>query len=136
VRIGLDTNVLLAAFATRGLREAPYAVCLEHHEGAVSTHILGELRRHLTGKLRMAERPVDAIVAFVREHAEVVAPADVAAAAGRDLDDLPVLGTALAAQADMLVTGDRDLLELKRHAGIPIVTPRQCHTRLRAQAAG
>jgi putative PIN family toxin of toxin-antitoxin system len=115
VRVVLDTNVLLAAFATHGLCEALYAVCLANHEIVVSVHILGELRRHLTGKLRMPARPADAIVAFVREHAEVVAPAEVAATACRDRDDLPVLGTAVAGHADVLVTGDRDLLELKRH---------------------
>lgn len=134
MRVVLDTNVLLAAFATRGLCEALYAVCLAHHEIVVSAHILRELRRHLTGKLRMAARPADAIVAFVREHAEVVAPAEVAATACRDRDDLPVLGTAVAARADALVTGDRDLLALERHAGIPILTPRECHERLRTQA--
>jgi uncharacterized protein len=134
VRVVLDTNVLLAAFATRGLCEALYAVCLAHHEVVVSVHILGELRRHLVGKLRMAARPAEAIVAFVREHAEVVAPAEVAATACRDRADLPVLGTAVAARADMLVTGDRDLLALKRHADIPILTPRQCHERLKRPA--
>ena len=134
MRVVLDTNVLLAAFATRGLCEALYAACLAHHEIVVSAHILAELRRHLTGKLRLPPRAADAIVAFVREHAEVVAPAQVAATACRDRDDLPVLGTAVAARADLLVTGDRDLLELKRHAGIPILTPRACHERLRGHS--
>ncbi len=75
----------------------------------------------------MPARQADEIVAFVREHSELVEPARVPATACRDPDDLPGLGTAVAARADLLVTWDRDLLELKRHAGNPIVTPRQSH---------
>ena len=47
-----------------------------------------------------------------------------------DPDDLPILGTAVAARADLLVTGNRDLVELKRHGGIRIVTPRECYEHL------
>jgi len=127
VRIVLDTNVLLAAFGARGLCEALLAACLESHEIVASAHILKELRRHLGGKFRMPASAADAIVAFVREHATIVAPARVPASACADPDDLPVLGTAVAGAADLLVTGDRELLALGRYQGIPIVTPRQCY---------
>lgn len=130
MRVVLDTNVLLATFGTRGLCEALFSACLEGHEIVASEHILGELRRHLTGAFRMPARRADEIVAFVREHAELVAPVPIPATACRDPDDLPILGTGVAARADLLVTGDRDLLELKRHSGIRIVTPRECYERL------
>ena len=42
----------------------------------------------------------------------------------RDAPDDMVLATAVAAGADVLVTGDQDLLVLKKYRGIPIVTPR------------
>ncbi|MEE9259267.1 MAG: putative toxin-antitoxin system toxin component, PIN family [Nitrospinaceae bacterium] len=42
----------------------------------------------------------------------------------RDPDDAFVLASALEAKADILVTGDRDLLELGDKAGIKIVDPR------------
>ncbi len=134
MRVVLDTNVLLAAFGTRGLCEALLAVCLERHEIVASEHIVGELRRHLTRDFRMPARQADEILAFVREHVEMVSPARVPAAACRDPDDLAVLGTAVAARADVLVTGDKDLLELKRHRDIPIVTPRECYERLAGSA--
>lgn len=75
----------------------------------------------------MPASAADAIVAFVREHATIVAPARVPPSACGDPDDLPVLGTAVAGAADLLVTGDRELLALGRYQGIPIVTPRQCY---------
>jgi len=130
VRVVLDTNVLLAAFGTRGLCEALFATCLEGHALVTSEHILGELRRNLTRAFRMPARQAEEVVEFVREHSEVVSPARVPAGTCRDPHDLPVLGTAVAGLADILVTGDRDLLESKSCDDIPIVTPRKCYERL------
>jgi predicted nucleic acid-binding protein len=49
----------------------------------------------------------------------------------RDKDDLPVLGTALAGQADYLVTGDKDLLALGEFHSTVILNPRSFYDRLR-----
>lgn len=130
MRVVLDTNVLVAAFGTRGLCEALLAVCLEGHELVTSDHILGELRRHLVRAFHLKSQRADEIVAFVREHSEVASPVEVPATACRDPSDLPVLGTALAGSADLLVTGDKDLLDLKQIGDVPIVTPRACYERL------
>lgn len=42
----------------------------------------------------------------------------------RDAEDDWILVTALAAKADSLVTGDKDLQVLGQHQGVPILTPR------------
>jgi putative PIN family toxin of toxin-antitoxin system len=131
VKVVLDTNVLLAAFATRGLCEAVFVAALASHEIVLSEHILKELRRHLTGKLKVPARQADAILALLREQGAVVRPAKVPADACRDRSDLAVLGTAVAAGANYLVTGDRDLLDLGEFHGIPILSPRAFHDRLR-----
>ncbi len=47
MRVVLDTNVLVAAFAARGLCEALVAVCLQSHEVVLSEHILAELNKNL-----------------------------------------------------------------------------------------
>lgn len=130
MRVVLDTNVILAAFGTRGLCGDLLAACFEGHELVTSAHILAELRRHLVKSFRMPAARTNEIVTFVREHSEVVLPTAVSAGACRDPDDLPVLGTALAGKAELLVTGDKDLLELKKHAGVSILTPRECYQRL------
>jgi putative PIN family toxin of toxin-antitoxin system len=53
--------------------------------------------------------------------AEIVEPGGELEAALRDRKDQPILGTLLAAQADYLITGDKDLLALAGR--YPIVTP-------------
>jgi predicted nucleic acid-binding protein len=54
-----------------------------------------------------------------------VNPIDVAADVCRDPNDLPILGTAVAGNADYVVTGDQDLLMLKSYLGITIISPRE-----------
>jgi putative PIN family toxin of toxin-antitoxin system len=53
----------------------------------------------------------------------------------RDADDDKFLTLAVTGQADAIISGDRDLLDLVSHEGIPILTPAQCLRRLREPEA-
>lgn len=66
-----------------------------------------------------------AIRTKLASRADVVAPDIVIDAVKNDPDDNRVLECAVAGHADYIVSGDRHLLNLKVHAGIPIVTARQ-----------
>jgi putative PIN family toxin of toxin-antitoxin system len=129
LRVVLDTNVLLAAFATHGLCEAVLEQALAAHQLVLSEHILDEVGRHLAGKFRMPPVRVREIAAFLREQGEVVEPGRVRPGTVKDATDLPVLGTAAAGNCGLLVTGDAELLRLGEFEGIPIVSPRECFER-------
>jgi len=131
VRVVLDTNVLVAAFGFGGICRAIVDVCVHSHRLVLSEHILREVHRHLRGKLDHPSPMADQRLLLLREIGEIVAPLPVAADACRDRDDLPVLGTVLAAKADCLVTGDKDLLDLGEFSGCPILSPRQFWQRLK-----
>lgn len=113
MEVFLDTNVLVAAFATRGLCADVVRTVLAEHEWCVSETVLGELERVLAGQIGLPERGVQSIVRFIRGQASVVSaggaspPVEV-----RDPDDVAVLGEARHASVEALVTGDKDLLEL------------------------
>jgi uncharacterized protein len=125
LRVVLDTNVILSGIAYP--TSIPGRIIGEWKQGAISVilsrYILDEavrsLPRILRGHLSLDEirELVDSLV-FI---AEVVEPATVKEPALRDQADLPILGTLLAAQADYLITGDKDLLALADR--YPIVTP-------------
>ena len=131
MRITFDTNVLLAAFATRGLCEALFCVCVQANEIVVSEYILDELEEHLCGKIKMPAKQNREIRKLLRETCEIVEPASIVVDGLRDKDDLPVLGTAVAGKVEALVTGDAELLGLGEIRGVPIVSPRQLYERLR-----
>jgi predicted nucleic acid-binding protein len=64
-------------------------------------------------------------LAQLNEEAEIVTPAELRGGVCRDEDDDVVLAMALAGKADVIVTGDEDLLVLKKFRGIEILSPRQ-----------
>jgi putative PIN family toxin of toxin-antitoxin system len=129
----LDTNVLLAGMLTRGLCEALLDACTGSGSCVVATSdfILSEFAKHAGGKFRLTPEEVSEAVAFLRRRCEVVEPAAVPSDLCDDPDDLPVLGTAVAARADALVTGDAGLLRCKQVGGIPVVSPRAFYESLR-----
>jgi predicted nucleic acid-binding protein len=48
----------------------------------------------------------------------------------RDVDDIPLVGCAIACEADAFVTGDKALLDLEQVDGLPVVSPRELWIRL------
>lgn len=118
--IVLDTNVLIAALIARGVCADLLEHCVLNHEVATSEFILDELHGHLAGKFKYSEEDADTAVALLRTQFDIVAPQPVC----RDADDDEILAAALAAQADCIVTGDKDLLVLNSHEGLEIVSPR------------
>ena len=130
MNVVLDSNVLVAAFGFGGICRAIVDVCIDSHRLVFSEHILAEVHRHLREKLSHTDAMADERVSFLREVARIVSPVAVAPDACRDPDDLPVLGIVLGGQADCLVTGDKDLLDLNEFSGCPILSPRQFWKRL------
>jgi putative PIN family toxin of toxin-antitoxin system len=121
----LDANVLISAIAGRGLCEAVVEYCLEEHEIVVSEELIQDVRDKLTGKLKVPPAIVTEFCQVLLDNGKCLRAASVPPDACRDPDDLHLLGLAEASQATFLVTGDKDLLVLKRHRGTQIVTPRQ-----------
>jgi len=124
VTVVLDTNVLVAALVARGL-------CLEVVQRTIrmrclasSTALLDELESTL--QLKFEVMPAVALfLALLREQTTLVDPFVLPQSVCRDPDDDVVLGTAMAAGADVIVTGGKDLLVLGVYEGIRIETPRQ-----------
>jgi putative PIN family toxin of toxin-antitoxin system len=125
MRIVLDANVVVAAFAARGLCESLFEFCLGSHEILLSEPLLDEIRRNLTKKVKLQRQTAVGIERLLRENGSLLEPAAVAADACRDAGDLHVLGLAKTGKADYLVTGDDDLLALNRFGRCRIVTLRQ-----------
>ena len=124
MRVVLDTNVIIAAFATRGLCFELFELCLDGHEVIISEQMLLEVKRNLAVKIRLPENVVRDIVGYLRDSFEVVEPELLDKPLCRDSSDNTVIGTALKGKAGFIITGDDDLLVLKNYRGINIVCPR------------
>lgn len=125
MKVAIDTNVLVAAIHTRGLCSDILIACLQKHRVVLSDYILEEVHRILVTKLNATEKESRAITSRLRSDSEIVVPAVIPIDACRDRSDLPVLGTAVAGNAEVLITGDSDLLEVKEYRGVKVVNPRE-----------
>jgi uncharacterized protein len=131
VRVFLDTNVLASAAATRGLCADVMREVLAGHDLVISQQVLDEVGEVLRRKFGA---PTDAVADFVRllrDDAELVEPGPLPDVEIEDRDDLPILAAAVASHVDVLVTGDRELLSLRRVGRVPVLSPRQFWERLR-----
>lgn len=124
MRVCLDTNVLVAAFATRGLCADVLRTVLAEHALVLGEVILTELRRVLERKLHLPEAQVEAVMDVFAGFETVPRPPEPSPVDVRDPADRWVLATAVAGRADVLVTGDDDLLAVAEEAPLPILTAR------------
>jgi uncharacterized protein len=101
-------------------------------ELCISREILDETRRSLTTKVKRIRRyyayPDDKVDLFIEglvADAEMISDLPDVRVVALDPKDDVIVATAVKAEADFLVTGDRHLLSLGSHGGIRIVSPRQ-----------
>lgn len=124
--IALDTSVLVAAqITTAGTCADVVKLSLREHRLVLSDYILEEFERTMIKKLSYTPELARSFVDDYRAVALMVKPLPVANDLCRDPADAAILGTALAAKADMLVTVDKDLLEITAKVGVDIVNPRE-----------
>jgi len=127
-RVVFDTNMYVMAappkhnYASYWLTAAEPAPTQRLHL-FVSEPILTELTDVLTSKFETDPEMVREYVDSIRHMATVVKPTETVSVVDRDPDDNKILECALAAQADYVITADKDLLKLKRFRGIAIYHP-------------
>jgi len=129
MRVVLDTGVLVSALIRRqgttgavlgALRDGQFSVIY-------STEILVELidvlgRDKIRSKYHIEPGDITALINLMRLHGELVIPTQKVSAC-RDPKDDKFLEAVLAGQADCLVSGDHDLLDLGSYDDVPIVRP-------------
>ena len=125
MRIFLDTNVLVAAFATRGLCADLLALVLSEHELLTGERLLAELRGVLEHKIGLPPHAVEEIEELLRGQAAAIARVDRTAELAVEPADAWILAEATAAGAEVFVTGDRELLTARLELPVPRLAPRE-----------
>ena len=125
MKVFLDTNVLVSGFATRGLCADVIRLVLAEHQVIIADVVLNELKRVLKHKIHLPGEQIQEILAFLESQTVQPKPISPSPIPVRDEDDQWVLASALAAKADVLVTGDKDLLDVADEVGsLTITDPR------------
>lgn len=126
MRVVLDTNVVASAILWGGTPRVLLQAAREKRiELFTSTAMLAELtdilgRRKFAKKIAASGLTIDQLVDGYAQLAALVRPVAIARTAP-DPDDDVIIGTAIAARAELLVTGDKPLLTVAEHQGVRIV---------------
>src|SRR3989338_788623 len=133
-RVVLDTNVVISGMIFGGLPGLVLDLVLDGViRMAISPALEQELSRVLMSKFPKSIERVHAILVILKEVTILVVPGERIASVLRDPDDPEVLACALSAHAEAIITGDKDLLELKTFRTIPILTPQAFLAKWRAK---
>ena len=132
MKVFLDTNVLVSAIATRGLCADVLREVLTSHKLIISAHLLKELRQVLQRKFRVPASLTVEFLDLLQQDSILSKPANLPDVNIKDKDDLIILASALKVNAELLVTGDKELLALGKIGNLEIVSPRSFWERLKA----
>lgn len=140
VKLVADTNVLISGLLWHG---SPHQLIELAGGGSLtlvsSPVLLAELAGALTkGKfadaLSRGEGSLEVVLGRIQDLIEVTSSFPLAEPVCRDPDDDDVLACAVSAGADLIVSGDKDLLALGTYQGIAIVTPAEALNRIQTAA--
>ena len=132
MKVFLDTNVLVSAMATRGLCADVLRETLTSHQLVVSAPLFNELTRVLRQKLQIPRELIDDAIEILQQDAHFATPSAAPDVKIRDRDDLTILSSAFNGKADLLVTGDKEILNLGKINDMEIVSPRGFWKRIQA----
>lgn len=132
MRIALDTNVLISAYTTRGLSSDVFRLILAEHELVLPRVVLEEFGRVLIDKFGVPDHYVAEFADELSQHGIVDTPdAGPGLETIRDPDDRLVVRAAAAGRAEILITGDRDILDVRDRMPLAVKTPREFWESLR-----
>ena len=125
MNVVIDTNVYIAAVMTGGHCERVVRHVWKHHHAVVSEAIIDECEKVLRKKLHITAQKTKKVCRLIRRYGQVVpsVPAPKKHITRDRMDD-HVLSLAQYAPADVVITGDQDILILHQYHGIPLLPPK------------
>ena len=136
MRVFVDTNVIVSATATRGLCADVFREVLLSHELVVSEPLLVEVSRVLSTKFGANTEVIESVIQILNQDTILSRPLDSLDVTIRDRDDLLILAGALAGKAEVLITGDKELLAIGSLENLEIISPRQFWEKIVGQQNG
>ncbi|MBI4159895.1 putative toxin-antitoxin system toxin component, PIN family [Candidatus Wolfebacteria bacterium] len=126
IRAVLDTNVFISSLFWRGV---PYQIVQKGLGGSflivTSLEILEEIGETLRRKFRFPAEDTRAFLGIITVNSHLAEPQDKVEVVRADPPDNKIIECAVAGRAHFIVSGDRHLLDLRKHGGAKIVTARE-----------
>jgi len=125
LKVVIDTNVYISSLLFKGKAREVYDICISNTDVFISGFIVAELSYKLSNKFSIPSKAVKEIIKSILSVVEVAEINTKLPNVCRDIDDNEILQLCESISADFLVTGDKDLLILKKYKSTRIVDPSQ-----------
>jgi putative PIN family toxin of toxin-antitoxin system len=124
LKVVIDTNVFISAFYLPESRpaEAVLGARRKRVRNFISPEILEEVERIIKTKLLWDHTKTQSAIQRIKGFSEMVYHNEHLTVIADDPDNR-ILECALKAQADLIISGDKHLLNLRNYQGIKMVTP-------------
>ena len=134
MKIFIDTNVLVSAFATRGLCADVVREVFISHQLVISAQLLTEFKSILRSKFEVPNELIEELIELLQRDTLFSTTCPLSDIEINDKDEVIILSSALNGNADLFITGDKELLELRKVNKMEIVSPRAFWEKLKARA--
>ncbi len=125
MKIVYDTSVLIASIITHGSCFEVFEYCLRNHEIITSNYIIEKFKEKLINKFNYTKREVEEVKLLVFERIKNIGNIENIIINGlKDKDDYKIIGTAIKGNCKCIITGDKELVSLKKYKGIDIIFPK------------
>jgi len=125
MRVFLDTNVIASATATRGLCSDVLRSVIEFHEFVVSDVLFDETKRILREKFNASDALIADILWLLQQDTIFTESEPLAELHLKDPADIAMVSSTINGGVELMVTGDKEILALKKIGDLEIVSPRQ-----------
>ena len=133
MRVFLDTNVLVSAIATRGLCADVLREILVSHQLVISSPLTDELKDILHAKIGIPQEIISDFIELLTQESIFSEKTTLTHLDVKDEDDIVIISTALNGNAEIFVTGDKELLALGIVQSMQIISPRMFWETLKTQ---
>lgn len=123
MRVVFDTNIFISAFVIPG-SQAEKAILKIIESGdhlTISKEIIDEVLSVLSSKFSRDREAISQTAVYLSEVAELVRPMEIIRIF-KDEPDNRIIECALKGKADVVVTGDKEMLKIKQFRGIRIIS--------------
>lgn len=128
MKILFDTNVLISVFLAFKRGNVCYDIidhAVEEHELYYTSFIITEFKRVFKKDFHYPESIINKFTTFITKFFSKGKASQVLEDVCRDSNDNQILADALVNEIEIIITGDKDLLEIKNYKDIKIISPKE-----------
>lgn len=123
IRVVLDTNIIISALIFGGIpRQVTDLIVDKAFRPVSSEELMTELRRVISERFPRARHDLEIYEKLIHKYAIVVPLGNQTVVVSRDPDDDKFIETAIVGNCQYIVSGDKDLLDIKTFNNINIVS--------------